>query len=415
MNLAMVSGAVLVAVLKIALAIAVIGTASSTIFLIMTLVAALRYHRLAERARAEALAVSPTSLPPVTILKPIHNMEAELEQNLESFFQQDYPDYEIIFGARDVGNPALQVAEHVGARYPNVRSRVVLSGPPTWPNAKVFSLQKMIAASDRSYFVISDSDVRVTPNFLRNTIPPLLDPKVGLVTCMYRGIPASDFWSTLEALGLSVEMSSGVMVADMLEGMRFALGPAMTARRDAIDAIGGIAATADYYSDDFELGNRIWAKGYKVVLSHHIVKNVLTPRSVLRTLGDQLRWTKSTRYSRPVGHLGTGLTFAMPFGVLGFLTAAGLGHWVLGLSLLGAAFLNRMIQSVAVGWGVAGDPRSAAFCWLYPVRDLVGFLIWVGSYASRRFYWRGETYVFSKGGRIIPEHRPAESAVGKPL
>ncbi|MGC2193184.1 MAG: glycosyltransferase [Terriglobales bacterium] len=412
MNLTMVGG-VLAAFLKIAIAIALIGTASSTIFLMMTLVAAVRYRRLAQCARATALAVPETSLPPVTILKPIHNMEAELEQNLESFFLQDYPDYEIIFGARDGENPALQVAESVRARHPHSKSRVVLSGPPTWPNAKVFSLQKMIAATDRSYFVISDSDVRVAPDFLRNTIPPLLDSKVGLVTCMYRGIPASDFWSSLEALGLSVEMSSGVMVADMLEGMRFALGPAMTARRDAIDAIGGIAATADYYSDDFELGNRIWAKGYKVVLSHHIVKNVLTPRSALRTLGDQLRWMKSTRYSRPAGHLGTGLTFAMPFGILGFVAAAGLGHWSLGLCLLAAACVNRMIQSVAVGWGIAGDPRSVALCWLYPIRDLAGFFVWLGSYTSRRFYWRGETYVFGRGGRIMPEHREAKSAVGE--
>jgi ceramide glucosyltransferase len=415
MSLPIANGAVFAVALKIALLIGVIGAISSTIFLILTLMASLRYRHQAERARAEVLAVPPTSLPPVTILKPNHNMEAELEQNLESFFQQDYPDYEIIFGARDAENPALKVAERVRVGYPQVKCRVVLSGPPTWPNAKVFSLQKMIAASSNSYFVISDSDVRVAPEFLRNTIPPLRDPKVGGVTCMYRGIPASGFWSTLEALGLSVEMSSGVMVANMLEGMRFALGPAMTARRDAIDAIGGIAATADYYSDDFELGNRIWAKGYKIVLSHHIVKNVLTPRSALRTLGDQLRWMKSTRYSRPAGHLGTGLTFAMPFGILGFLAAAGLGHGALGLCLLGAAFVNRTLQALAVGWWIAGDPRSAAFCWLYPVRDLVGFLIWSGSYTSRRFYWRGETYVFSKGGRIIPENRAAQSAVGEPL
>jgi ceramide glucosyltransferase len=413
MNVTMVSGSALGAVLKLILAIALIGIASSTIFLIMTLVAAVRYRRQAKRAQAEALNVPVSSLPPVTILKPIHNMEAELEQNLESFFVQDYPDYEIIFGARDAANPALQVAERVRARHPEIKSQIVLSGPPTWPNAKVFSLEKMIAVTDRSYFVISDSDVHVAPDFLRNTIPPLLDEKVGLVTCMYRGVPASDFWSSLEALGLSVEMSSGVMVADMLEGMRFALGPAMTVRRDAIDAIGGIAVTADYYSDDFELGNRIWAKGFKVALSHHIVKNVLTPRSAMRTLGDQLRWMKSTRFSRPAGHLGTVLTFAMPFGVLGFVSAAGLGHWILGTGLLAAAFVNRMIQSVAVGWGIAQDPRSAALCWLYPLRDLAGFLIWVGSYTSRRFFWRGETYVFRKGGRIMPEHRKAKSAVGE--
>ncbi len=316
--------------LKLALGISLLGTASSTAFLLMTISATLRYRRRAQIDQAEAASTAEQDLPPVAILKPLHGIEAELDRNLDSFFQQNYPDYEIIFGARDAENPALQIAEEVRARYPKVKSSVILSGPPTWPNAKVFSLQKMIATTTRSHFIISDSDVRVAPDFLRNTIPPLLDSKVGLITCMYRGIPAHDFWSTLEALGLSVEMSSGVVVADMLEGMRFALGPAMATRRDALDAIGGIAATANYYSDDFELGNRIWAKGYRVVLSHHIVNNVLTPRSPLRTLGDQLRWMKSTRYSRPAGHLGTGLTFAMPFGLLGLIAANGLGHPTLG-------------------------------------------------------------------------------------
>jgi ceramide glucosyltransferase len=403
-------GSSLAIALKLAFAVAVVGTVSSTIFLVMTLIAAIRYKKLANRAQRETLAVPRSLLPAVSILKPLHGMEQKLEDNLESFFQQDYPDFEVIFGARDAENAALKIAERVRARYPNVKSQMILSGPPTWPNAKVFSLHQMIAASRNDYFVISDSDVQVAPDFLRNTIPPLLDPKVGLVTCMYRGIPSSDFWSSLEALGLSVEMSSGVMVADMLEGMRFALGPAMTARRDSIDAIGGIAATADYYSDDFELGNRIWAKGYKVVLSHHIVKNVLTPRSAIRTLGDQLRWMKSTRYSRPAGHLGTGLTFAMPYGILGLTAAAGLGYWGVGIALFAAAFLNRTILALMVGWGIARDPRSAFLCWLYPLRDLAGFFVWVGSYTSRRFYWRGETYAFGKGGRIAPEHRSTESS-----
>jgi ceramide glucosyltransferase len=405
------SAAALVPILlRILLGVSLVGTASSTIFLLLTLLAMARYRRRARKQAATALATPTTTLPPVTILKPLHGMEDQLEQNLESFFQQDYPDYEIIFGARDAANPALQAAERIRLRYPRVKSTVVLSGPPTWPNAKVFSLQKMMAVTRRSYFIISDSDVRVAPDFLRNTIPPLLDPKVGLITCMYRGIPASDFWSSLEALGLSVEMSSGVVVADMIEGMRFALGPAMAARRDAIDAIGGIAATADYYSDDFELGSRIWAKGYQVVLSHHIVKNVLTSRAPMRTLGDQLRWMKSTRYSRPAGHLGTGLTFAMPFGLLGLFAGAGLGHYVLGASLLGAALVNRMLQSILVGWGIARDPRAITMCWLYPVRDLAGFFIWLGSYTSRRFYWRGETYRFGMGGRITAEHRATVSA-----
>ena len=387
------------------LLVALVGSFSSTIYLGMTLVATGRYLRRADAERSHAAATPRESLPPVTIFKPVHGMEEQLAANLESFFLQDYPGYEVIFGARDADNPAIKVAEEVRARFPHIPSRVILSGPPAWPSAKVFSLDKMIAESSHSYFIISDSDVRVEPDFLRNTIPPLLDRKNGLVTCMYRGIPASDFWSRLEALGLSVEMSSGVMVADMMEGMRFALGPAMAVRRDALDAIGGIAAVKDYYSDDFELGNRIAASNYNVVLSHYIVRNVLTSRSALRTLGDQLRWMKSTRYSRPAGHAGTGLTYAVPFGLLGLVAGIALGRWQIGLGLFVLAWLNRMIQSIAVGWRVARDPEAVRLFWLYPLRDFFGFVAWVISYASRDFYWRGETYRFGKGGRIAPLER----------
>jgi ceramide glucosyltransferase len=386
--------------------LALLGSFTSTIYLAMTLIATSRYLSRARIVEQAAKATPKASLPPVTIFKPVHGMEEQLAANLESFFQQDYPDYEIIFGARDLENPAAQIAEQVRARYSKIPSRMILSGAPEWPSAKVFSLDKMIAASSRSYFIISDSDVRVAPDFLRNTIPPLLDTKVGLVTCMYRGIPARDFWSTLEALGLSVEMSSGVMVADMMEGMRFALGPAMAVRRDAIDAIGGISAVKDYYSDDFELGNRIWAREYEVVLSHHIVRNVLTSRSASRTLGDQLRWMKSTRYSRPAGHAGTGLTFAMPFGILGLISGAALGNWRLGAGLFVLAVANRMIQSIVVGWSIARDPRAIWLCWLYPLRDLFGFVAWMLSYLSRDFFWRGEMYRFGKGGKIAPLQRP---------
>src|SRR6476646_4425727 len=214
--------------------------------------ATVRFKNNSEKFRRLGLSSPAKQFPAVTICKPVHGMEARLEENLEGFFRQDYPDFEIILGAREANDAGLQLAENIRQRYPHIKSQIVVSGPPTWPNAKVFSLSKMIPLSTNDYFVTSDSDVRVSPDFLRNVIPSLLDPKIGLVTYPYRGVTAGDFWSTLEALGMSVEMPSGVVVAEMLEGIRFALGPAVAFRRDALDKIGGIAATADYYSDDYE-------------------------------------------------------------------------------------------------------------------------------------------------------------------
>jgi ceramide glucosyltransferase len=389
----------------------VLGIFSSTVFLALVIIAAARFKKHSEQYRQSALSASLQALPPVTIFKPVHGMEGRLQQNLASFFEQDYPDYEIIIGARSADDPAIVLAGELQRQYPNVKSRIVTSGPPEWPNAKVFTLDKMIRLSSNDYFVISDSDVRVGPDFLRNVIPLLFDRKLGLVSCLYRGDPSADFWSSLEALGMSVEMPSGVVVADMLEGIRFALGPAVAFRRDALDAIGGIATTADYYSDDYVLGNKIWAAGYKVIFCHYFIHHVLTPRPFVRTLGDQLRWMKSTRHSRPWGHIGSGLTFAMPFGILGFLSAAALGNTSLGLGLLLAAYFNRLVQCLVVGWGLLKDPRALRLCWLYPLRDLQGFLVWAASFLSHTFYWRGEIYRFTDEGRIVPQSRSAEVRV----
>jgi ceramide glucosyltransferase len=390
--------------------LAIFGSFTSTVFLGMVLVAVSRYVRISRKERQQVLSALRDQLPPVTVLKPVHGVELRLEETLESFFRQDYPNFEIVFGARSQDNLALSVVEKLRARYPNVRTRVVISGEPSWPNAKVFSLAKMIAASDNDYFVISDSDILVRPDFLRNVIPPLLDPKVGLVTCLYQGIPAPDFWSQMEAIGMSVEMPGGVMVADMVEGMKFALGAAMTIRRDAIEAIGGIRETADFYSDDFVLGNLVDAAGFQVVLSHYKVGHVLSACSLRRTFSDQLRWMKSTRYSRPWGHVGSGLTYAVPFGLLALLLGFGHRdhHLALGVTLFAMAWINRMVMALVVGWGIIRDPRCLWLCWLYPLRDLLGFCTWIGSFTGNKFLWRGEPYQFGQAGRITPVSRSIE-------
>ena len=189
----------------------------------------------------------------------------------------------------------------------------------------------MYEASTCDYLVISDSDVQVTPNYIREVVRPLREPENGLVTCLYHGVPTQGPWSRLEALGMSVEMTSGVLLADLLEGMKFALGPTMAIRRDVLDRIGGFSILADHCADDYVLGAAVYASGKNVVLSDHIIDHVVINRSLGTSVEHQVRWMKSTRFSRSRGHIGTVFTFSTPFGLLGLFAALELNRpmlWV---------------------------------------------------------------------------------------
>jgi len=374
--------------------VALAGLLTSTLYLLLVGLAALRFRR-------KRLPRGAAQLPPVTLLKPVHGIEPQLRDSLESFFRLDYPQFEIIFGARTPDDPALAIVRELMQIYPQVTVKLVTSGEPPWPNAKCWSLVKMVDEARFEHLVISDSDVEVARDYLRNLIPPLLELGVGCVTTVYRGKPTGGLWARLEALGMSVEMTSGVLVADMLEGMKFALGPTMAVRREALDQIGGFARFADYCSDDFLLGKWVAAAGYQVILSPHVIDHVILHESLRQSLIHQARWMKSTRYSRPKGHLGMALTFATPYGVLGLLAGVASGNVVLGSIVFAAAFLNRMLISIIAGWGAVRDPRSLAHCWLYPIRDLMGFGFWLASYCSDKIRWRGEYYRLEVGGKMV--------------
>ncbi len=376
---------------------ALAGLVASTGFLVLIIVAAVRFRRRQRTERSLS-----AEMPAVTVLKPVCGVEPALEANLASYFEQDYPRYEIIFGARDESDPAIEIARRVSARYPHVPVKFVFSGEPEWPNAKVWSLSKMAPSMSHDYLVLSDSDVHVTPTYLREVVRPLLDPQVGAVTCVYRGVTAGSLSSRIEALGLSVEMTAGVIVADMLEGMTFCLGPTMATRKDVLEAIGGFEALADFYADDYVLGNEVFKSGRTVVLSTYIIDNVLFYQSFKSSISHQVRWMRSTRFSRPAGHASTVLTFAMPFGFLGLIAGLASGHWGVGLGMFGFAALNRVAMSIAAGWGVVSDRYGLRDAWLYPVRDLMGFCWWAASYFSNDMVWRqGERYRFQAGGRMV--------------
>ncbi|HET7099705.1 MAG TPA: glycosyltransferase, partial [Terriglobia bacterium] len=339
------------------------GLLAASVYLGLVVVASVRFRVSA--ASSSALREGKRTLPPVTVLKPLHGMESLLEECLESFFRQDYPVYELIFGARTQTDPALAVVESLRRRYPHIPVQIVLSGEPAYPNAKVHLMEKMAPVAAHSVLVISDSDVRVTRDYLQQVVRPMLDANVGMVTCLYRGVSAGGFWSRLEALGMSIEMSSGVLVADLLEGMKFALGPTMVIRKEVLEGWGGFGVLRDYCADDFVMGALTAESGKTVVLSHHVIDHIVLNRTARPSLLHQLRWMKSSRFSRRWGHVGTGLTFAMPFGLLGLAAGWISGNWPLGLGLLGTAFANRVVQALVVGWGVTRDRHAALYCWLY--------------------------------------------------
>jgi len=392
-------------VLHFVLGVALIGTASSTVFLALAVLGVIRFR--SDIRKQFAVIPDDAHLPPVSVLKPVHGLEAQLKENIESFFRQDYPDYEILFAADEANDAALEVVREVCARNPQVRSRVLVTGTP-WPNPVVYAFHCMAEAAAHEILVTTDSDVEVDPGYLREIVPPLLNPKVGMVTCLYRGKNAAAFFSGLTAIGMSVEMTAGVLVANLLEGMKFGLGPTTVLRKDSLASIGGYTALQDYIAYDFAIGNLMAKAGYRVVLSGHIIDHVVNQPSFGRMWQNQLRWAQTTRYSRPKGHFGSGLIFAVPYGLLGFLAAGLLGHWGMGALLLGAAVLNRLAEAWLVGWIVVRDPQIRRAPWLYPLRDLLGFAVWVASYLKLRYVWRDSRFEL-KGTRIALRQTSSDS------
>jgi ceramide glucosyltransferase len=387
--------------LYVILGLAVFGLITSSVFAGMVLWAVPGYLR--ERALALGQAARrPGFTPPLTLLKPVHGAEPNLDAHLASFFQQDYPEYEILFCARSAADAGLATARQVAERYPQIPAKfLVTGGQPDYINAKVASMELMELHAAHQILVISDSDVRVTPDYLRAVALPFADPKVGGMTCPYRGVAAEGgLWARLEAVGMSVEMTAGVLVARNLEGMQFVLGPTMAFRRETIRRMGGFKVTADYCADDFILGNETFKLGEAVVLSHHAIDHMVINSSFGPSIAHQVRWMKSTRFSRPKGHFGTALTFSMPFGLLALVAAVGTGHPGLGLALLGWAVATRLAMSIAVGKLVVRDSSWFGLLLLYPLRDLMGFGFWVASYFGSTVLWRGRCFQLLPGGKM---------------
>ena len=372
--------------LDIALGIAWTGSVTSAVYCGLVVRAARRFCR----RRRRALAKPPRVTPPVRQLTPLPGAVV-------------YPaSFELLFCARHEHDAGLQLARSVAARHPAVTARFLTCGEPQFPNPKMFSLAVMTEAAAYDTLVTSDADARVTPDYLLRCVQELENPEVELASCLYVGLTDDPgLMLRLDALGKSVEMSSGVLVADMLSGTDFALGVTMVLRRRAFAEAGGLADLGNYWAEDFVLGNRLAAQRKGVAMATHVIRLMVTADNVAHSLRNQLRWAQSTRRSRPWGHLGTGLTFAMPFGLLGFAAEAVRQHWPAAALFLLLAGANRMLQA-AVVLGALGKQEVWRDVLLYPLRDLLGGIIWLASYSPADTRYHGTQF------RIMPDGKLAK-------
>jgi len=387
----------------ILLAVALIGTLSSTAYLGLVLAAVAKFR--AESKRLLQPAVTDAHLSAVSVIKPVHGLEPQLRENIESFFRQDYPRYEILFGADTADDAALEVVREVSAQYPQVPSRTIVHGESPWPNPQTYSLHCLSKEAKHGVIVATDSDVEVAPNYLREVVAPLLKPAIAMATCLYRGKNVGDFWSNQTAMLMSVEEPAGVLVANLLEGMKFGLGPTIAVRREALEQVGGYEKFYDYSANDFILGNLIHKAGHKVVLSPHVIDHIVNQSTFRKMWQNQLRWRVTERYCRPKGYVGMGLVFAMPYGILGLLAGGLSGNWELGAALLGWAVLNRLIEAYAVGWVALRDKPLLHKLWLYPTRDLLGFVVWCVSFSGTKIAWRSSKFEL-QGERMVLRKDP---------
>jgi ceramide glucosyltransferase len=360
--------------------------AGSWVFCVLTVVAVRKY--LAVRPAAQAGQ-------PISVLKPLDGLDEGLEENLRSFFEQDYGEFELLFAAREASDPSLALVERLRGDYPGIPVRVFVTGEPPYPNAKVWSLQIMMAEARNDLLVMSDSDIRAGRDLLRGVAAEFADPGLGVATCPYRAVPGRSFWSTMEAVGMNTEFWGGAIVARMVEGgVKFAVGPTIAARRRVVEAVGGWPKLAEYLAEDFVLGQFAANAGYGVILSSQVVEHRIGAQAWRPNFAHRLRWNRSTRRSRPAGYVGQ--VFTNPFPISLLLLALLPQTWPLALITL----VLRGWAAYEVSQRVLADPLCRRRPWLVLVQDVASFVFWVAGFHGDTITWRSRRYRLLRDGRF---------------
>jgi len=343
----------------------------------------------------------PLSPTPVSLVKPITGIDAGVKENLRSFCSQDYPIYEVLVGmCGSSGMTASGMHEFVTTCH-DLGIRGIVATHDLGSNKKVSNLHGLVASARYDLLALSDSDMRVDQSYLARLVADYdSDKNIGLVTCMYKISEPVSIGATLESLSIAFDFIPSVLVARKLEGITFGLGATLLISKQALNEIGGLTAIADYLADDYQIGNRLWQLGYKIVLSDMVIENIVGPMSISDYFTHQVRWARTCRTSRPRGYAGLGITHLFALSLLFVIMN---GATVFSMTLLLSAFVLRFGLAAMVYAWVIKSKRSLKWIFLLPIKDMMSFVIWLWSFMDNKVVWKGTVYRILQEGRIKEE------------
>jgi len=330
-------------------------------------------------------------LPPVTVLKPLCGAEPGLYENLRSFCEQDYPEFQIVFGVRDRDDPALAVVARLLAEFPSLPIDVVVDPRQHGSNRKVSSLINMLGRARHDVFVMADSDAYVGPDYLKIVTAPLLDRKVGLVTCIYHGEPTPRIWSRLGAMYVNEWYMPSVLMARLFGHQGFTSGQTICIRRETLQGIGGLRAIVDHLADDYQIGELVRRLGLRIVLSPYVLRAEHHEPTLDLLVSHEVRWMRTLRVLRPRSFCLIFFGFSLPLAVAGLLLcASGSMHLTVAWTLFQVTVFARLALHLA--HRLRGERPLLADLWLVPARDLLLCWVWLRCFFTSRITWRGSEF-----------------------
>ncbi len=345
--------------------------------------------------RGKQFVVDANFTPAISILKPLKGADPEMYESFRSHCRQDYPaDYEIVFGVNDLSDPAVAEVERLKREFPESKIRLIVCPATGGTNRKVTNLVQMLREARYEYVVINDSDIRVPTDYLRNVCSYFADPKVGMVTALYRGVPDKTVWSRVESM-IIADFAGGILSALVVDrGIKFALGSTLAISRKMLAQIGGLEPLSNFLADDYELGYRTFQAGYRVALASVVVETFLPAYSFRQMYEHQLRWGRTMRDLRKSAYAGIIFTYGLPWAILAAIFA-GFSSW--SLVLLALVLVARLTSTYSYARWVVLDEHCRRNLWLVPLRDAIGVMVFVGSFLGNTVTWRGEVFRLKDG------------------